>query len=135
MTSDNVRSKGVLDIDYAGIKKITFLRNKEELDAKAQKGKSGKKEKQDKKMLSFLANTYLMNDYNPTSKNYYQGRIHFERTQNKAIFNYLLKSLVSGIQSCVLPNFEDDWKEVKGERKKQEKELKKKEKKKRKDSK
>ena len=132
MTADNQRSIGVLDIDYAGIKKITFLRNKEELEI-AQKGKSGKKEKKDKKLLSFLANTYLENDYNPQSKNYYQGRIHFDRSQNKAVFNYLLKSIMSGIQSCVLPNFEDDWKQVKSEKKKlekQEKELKKKEKRK-----
>jgi hypothetical protein len=132
MKADNQRSKGTLDIDYAGIKKITFLRNKEELET-AQKGKSGKKEKKDKKLLSFLANTYLLNDYNPELKNYYQGKIHFDRSQNKAVFNYLLKSIMSGIQSCVLPNFEDDWKEVKSERKKQvkeEKELHKKEKRK-----
>ena len=119
MTADNKASTGVLDIDYTGIKNITFLRNKEELETKAQKSKSDKKEKKDKKLLSFLANTYLTNDYNPSVKNYYQGRIRFERSQNKAIFNYLLKSLVTGISSCVLPNFSDDWKEVKGERKKQ----------------
>lgn len=135
MTADNVRSKGVLDIDYSGFKKVTFLRNKEELEVKAQKGKAGKKEKQNKKLMSFLANTYLLNDYNPTLKNYYQGKIHFDRIQNKAIFNYMLKSIMTGVQSSVLPNFEDDWKEVKSEHKKKEKEVKMAKKKKRKKSK
>ncbi|MCG8322729.1 MAG: DUF748 domain-containing protein [Cytophagales bacterium] len=47
---------------------------------------------------SFLANTFVINNKNPNGKNMRVGEIYFERDKQKSIFNFLWKSLLSGIK-------------------------------------
>ena len=47
---------------------------------------------------SFLANTFVINNKNPNGKNLRVGEIYFERDKQKSIFNFLWKSLLSGIK-------------------------------------
>jgi hypothetical protein len=48
--------------------------------------------------VSFLANTFVINNKNPNGKNLRIGEIDEERDPTKSIFNYLWKSLLSGIK-------------------------------------
>lgn len=100
ITADDDFSSGWLDIDFEDVKKVTFIRNTEEM----KELKSSRKNKRtSKKSLSFLANTFIPNEYNPTKSNYKTGIIQTERNKNKSVFNYLIKSLESGIKSSLLP--------------------------------
>ncbi|MDN5211290.1 DUF748 domain-containing protein [Fulvivirgaceae bacterium BMA12] len=47
---------------------------------------------------SFLANTFVINNKNPNGKNLRVGEIYFERDKKKSLFNFLWKSLLSGIK-------------------------------------
>ena len=47
---------------------------------------------------SFLANTFVINNKSPNGKNLRVGEIYFERDKQKSIFNFLWKSLLSGIK-------------------------------------
>ncbi|MEQ8324476.1 MAG: hypothetical protein RIC15_04785 [Vicingaceae bacterium] len=109
LEGNNVESAGTLDLDYEGLKNMTLLRNKTELEANS----NSRKKKEGKRLLSFLANTYVLNSYHPGMIDYYQGRIRFKRDQGKAIFHFTLHSLITGLKSSMLPNLEDDWSEIK----------------------
>ena len=47
---------------------------------------------------SFLANTFVINNKNPNGKNLRVGEIYFERDKQKSLFNFLWKSMLSGIK-------------------------------------
>ena len=113
LVADDDFSKGSLDLDYEGLKKVEILRNKDELDVQKEKGK---KRKEKKKALSILANTLIPNNYNPSLKNYYTGSISFERNKEKAIFGYLVKSIQSGIITSLIPSKQENYHELKKEK-------------------
>ncbi len=64
---------------------------------------------------SFLANTFIINNKNPAGKNLRVGEIYFERDKQKSMFNYLWKSLLSGIKPSLGINEKKDKKD-KGEK-------------------
>jgi len=119
MTADDISSHGVLDMDYSGLKKLNVMRNKGELDEKKQKGKKGKEQK---KFLSFIANTVVPRAYNPDSKNYYSGKISFQRVRERAIFGYLVKSILSGVITSLVPSKQENYRELKHQKKNSRKE-------------
>ena len=47
---------------------------------------------------SFLANTFVINNKNTSGKNFRVGEIYCERDKRKSLFNFLWKSLLSGIK-------------------------------------
>ncbi|MCX6243440.1 MAG: hypothetical protein NTU98_01940 [Bacteroidetes bacterium] len=52
-------------------------------------------------VLSWVGNVYVKND-NPTTKgSFTEGMIYFERDKHKSIFNFLWKSVFSGIKSTI----------------------------------
>jgi len=119
MTANDEYSDGVLNLDYSGLKKLEVMRNKGELDEKKQKGKEGKEQK---KFLSFIANTVVPHSYNPNSKNYYPGHISFERVKDRAIFGYLVKSILSGVITSLIPNKQENYHQLKQKKKESRKE-------------
>ena len=70
--------------------------------------KGDKKEKQKKLgLVSSLANV-VIRSFNPGRKGDKEpepAEIFFERDKNKSIFNYLAKSLISGIKGSIIPGF------------------------------
>ncbi len=132
MRADDNSSDGVLNLDYSGLKRLEVVRNKSELDA--QKEKKGKT-KEKKGFFSFMANALIQQDYNPDSKNYYPGRISFDRVQERAIFGYLVKSIQSGVITSVVPSKQENFHQMKKEKKQKLREEHKQEKRKKKDEK
>ncbi len=63
-----------------------------------------------KKLLSFLANTLIIIDENPKKNHPIRvTRIHYRRNPERFIFNYTLKSLLSGIKTAIgLPDLQSD---------------------------
>jgi len=64
------------------------------------------REKEELGLLAALANA-VIRQFNPPAKSTEEPKvseIFFERDKNKGIFNYLIKSLVSGIKATILPN-------------------------------
>ncbi len=55
----------------------------------------------EKKVNSFLLNTFIVRDQNPDNNNLREGKIEFERDKKRAIFNYWWKSLMSGLKDVV----------------------------------
>jgi hypothetical protein len=111
--ADNVKSKGRLALYYNDLTlKVT---SKE--DKTWSKIKSG--------VLGWAGNVYVRND-NPSQKGKFtEGMIYFERDTHKSIFNFLWKSIFSGIKSTIGVNKEEQ-KAMKKEQKKSEKSVKKK---------
>ncbi len=108
-TANDNQATGEMKMDYENLK-IKVL--------KQEKGK-------EYKTLSFLANGLILKNNIPASPKYKTGIIHFNRDKNKALPNYLWKSIQSGLVSIVAPVAES--KEQKEIRKgKQEKKTKKK---------
>ena len=132
MEADDISSVGILDLDYSGLKKMEVMRNKGELDEKKEKGKTGKEQK---KFISFIANTIVPHDYNPNSKNYYPGKISFQRVRERAIFGYLVKSILSGVTTSLVPSKQENYHELKKMKKESRKEATKKEREKKNDEK
>ena len=102
------------------------MRNKDEL---MEQKESKRDRKETKKLLSFLADKYIQNDYGPDSKNYYQGKISCERDDQKSVFNYLIRSLQSGVVTCLMPKKQENYHQMKKERRQERKTMKKEERK------
>jgi len=113
MNGNDVNSIGRLDIDYENLKNVQIILEKNE-----SKEKTSKKSKNHKRLYTLFANTYILNDYNPDHKEYYQGRIRFQRLQNKFLINYIVKSLVTGLESSILPILQSDFKDMRKEKQK-----------------
>lgn len=69
-----------------------------------------------KSVLTFAANTYVASSNPGANGNVREGVIYFERDPGKSIFNYLWKSVFSGIKSTVNVNSKEQ-KEIKKEEK------------------
>ncbi|RLD59915.1 MAG: hypothetical protein DRJ05_05675 [Bacteroidetes bacterium] len=102
MANDN-QATGEMKMDYENLK-VKVL--------KQEKGK-------EYKTLSFLANGLILKNNRPGSPKYKTGIIHFNRDKNKALPNYLWKSIQSGLVSIVAKVAESkEQKEIRKKKKK-----------------
>lgn len=111
---------------------IKFLYNNLEIEIQKEK-ESG--EIKGRKFINFLVNSIFLPKQNPNKKGEeYHGIIKFDRDPNKGIFNYLWKSVFSGIKDTFLKDNKDvqDYTIEKEEAKKSQKELRQQQKSKRK---
>lgn len=100
--ADRDYSTGTMVLNYDDLK-LAFLKD----EAKAGNEELG--------LLSSLANV-VIRSFNPAKNSNNQAEpaeIFFERDKNKSIFNYMAKSMISGIKSTIIPGFnmtEDKYK-------------------------
>jgi len=88
MKADDHRARGSLRFDYDNMR-INLLTN------------DGAGEKSSKKVLSFLANSFIINDSNPDANGkYHTGRINYVRPETFSFFKTLWQSLLQGIKEC-----------------------------------
>lgn len=86
--ADDYRSRGSLRFDYDNMR-LSLLTN------------DGNGEKSSKKVLSFLANSFVINDSNPDANGkYHTGRINYARPESYSFFKMLWQSLLQGIKEC-----------------------------------
>lgn len=101
----NYQSTGILKFYYSNLK-IKLLK-------KDNSDWSGIKSS----VLGFAANTYVSSDNPRANGKFNEGIIRFQRDTEKSIFNYLWKSIFTGLKSTVGINSKEQ-KEIKKERKK-----------------
>jgi hypothetical protein len=87
--ADNVKAAGRMAFYYND---LTIKMTKKENDIWS-KIKTG--------VLTFAANTYVRNDNPAKNGSFTEGTIYFERDIHKSIFNFLWKSVYSGIKSTI----------------------------------
>ena len=88
VTADDYQSKGVLRFDYDNMR-LNLLPTEE-------KGKKGTM-----KVVSFLANSFIINDSNPDANGvYHRGRINYTRPHTYSFFKTVWQSLLQGIKEC-----------------------------------
>jgi hypothetical protein len=63
--------------------------------------KTGEAEGLDEGIVSWLANTFLINTNNPHLGFFKDGEIYFRRDKSKSIVNYVWKSIFSGIKTSI----------------------------------
>ncbi len=86
--ADDYRSRGSLRFDYDNMK-LTLLTTDEQ-------GKQSPK-----RVASFLANSFLINDSNPDANGkYHTGTINYTRPHTYSFFKTLWQSLAQGIKEC-----------------------------------
>ncbi len=91
------KATGSLDLYYHDLK-IALLKEEDE---------NG--QVKEKKMLNFLANNLLVPVQNPNKKDqFYKASIEFERVKNKGVFNYLWKSVFSGIKDTFIKDHKEE---------------------------
>ncbi len=83
-TGDNKKSEGMMHFRYDDLKVSIFKKKKS--------GNSG--------LASFFANTFVINTKNK-KENLRIGPIYYERDQKKSIFNFMWKSMLSGIKPSI----------------------------------
>lgn len=88
VNADDRRARGSLNFDYNNMR-LKLLANEE----------GG--EKSSKKMISFLANSFIINDSNPDANGeYHTARINYARPENFSFFKTVWQSLLQGIKEC-----------------------------------
>jgi len=86
--ADDRRARGSLRFDYNNMR-INLLSNDE----------NG--EKSSKKVVSFLANSFIINDSNPDANGkYHTGHINYVRPETFSFFKTLWQSLLQGVKEC-----------------------------------
>ncbi|MFB2121189.1 hypothetical protein [Parapedobacter sp. 2B3] len=86
--ADDHRARGSLRFDYNNMR-LNLLTNDE----------NG--EQSSKKVISFLANSFIINDSNPDANGkYHTGRINYVRPESYSFFKTLWQSLLQGIKEC-----------------------------------
>lgn len=113
--ANNKNSNGEMVFLYDGLG-IEILKEKESGEIK------------ERKVLNYLVNKVLLPKQNPNKKGEeYHGVIAFDRDKNKGIFNYLWKSVFSGIKDTFIKDHKDiqDYTIEKEEAKQSKKELRK----------
>lgn len=97
IVATSTKSSGELSLHYHDLK-ISILKKEEETG-----------EVKERKMFNFLANNLLLPSQNPNKKDQlYVAQIEFERIKNKGTFNYLWKSVFSGIKDTFLKSNKDE---------------------------
>lgn len=92
-TANNVQSKGKVELYYKDLN-VALLKHAD---------KTG--ELKERKMINFVANSLIVPPQNPNENGeFYSATGGFEKHVNKGIFNYLWKSLFSGIKDTFLKN-------------------------------
>ncbi len=88
VSADDYRSRGSLRFDYDNMR-LNLL-------ATDENGKKGSM-----KVVSFLANSFIINDSNPDANGiYHTGRINYTRPHTYSFFKTLWQSLLQGIKEC-----------------------------------
>lgn len=87
--ADEDYARGSLKFGYQKFK--IFVLNK----------KTGEPEGLDEGLVSWMANTFLINSRNPHFGFFKEGEIFFRRDKSKSIVNYVWKSLFSGIKTSI----------------------------------
>src|SRR5690606_16252833 len=88
MQADDYRSRGSLRFDYRDMR-LNLLQP------------PGTEGKNSKRVLSFLANSFVINDSNPDANEvYHTGTINYRRPETYSFFKTLWKSLLEGIKQC-----------------------------------
>jgi len=88
VSADDYRSRGSLRFDYDNMR-LNLLTTEEN-------GKKGSM-----KVVSFLANSFIINDSNPDANGiYHTGRINYTRPHTYSFFKTLWQSLLQGIKEC-----------------------------------
>ncbi len=86
--ADDHRARGSLRFDYDNMK-LNLLTTDEDGN------------KSSMKVVSFLANSFIINDSNPDANGkYHTGRINYTRPQTYSFFKTLWQSLLQGIKEC-----------------------------------
>jgi len=90
-SANNTFSSGDMDFYYHDLK-VSLLKKPK---------KSGKA--QEYKIVNYIANRMLIPNENPDKKGrFYHASIDFERDKNKGFFNYLVKSILSGLKDTLI---------------------------------
>lgn len=93
ITADNQSSQGSLELYYDDLE-VSILKEKQE---------EGQTIEKERKFFNFLANKVVLPVQNPSKKgSFYSATVAFDRDINKSIFNYLWKSIFSGIKDTFL---------------------------------
>ncbi|MEC3880690.1 hypothetical protein [Parapedobacter sp. 10938] len=88
VTADDRRARGTLHFDYNNMR-LNLLANEQD------------GEKSSKKVISFLANSFIINDSNPDANGkYHTGRISYVRPPTFSFFKTVWQSLLQGIKEC-----------------------------------
>jgi len=88
VTADDYRSSGSLRFDYDNMR-VNLL-------AAENEGKKGSM-----KVVSFLANSFIINDSNPDANGkYHTGRINYTRPRTYSFFKTVWQTLLQGIKEC-----------------------------------
>ena len=87
--ADDNYAKGKLEFKYSKFK--IFVVNK----------RTGEAEGLDEGIVSWLANTFLINTKNPHLGFFKEGEVYFRRDKSKSIVNYVWKSIFSGIKTSI----------------------------------
>lgn len=88
VSADDYRSRGSLRFDYDNMR-LNLLTTEEN-------GKKGSM-----KVVSFLANSFIINDSNPDANGkYHTGRINYTRPHTYSFFKTVWQSLLQGIKEC-----------------------------------
>lgn len=113
---NNVRSDGEIELNYTNLKLVTFKEDNKGSE-KGNKAKEGLMQKDNLK--TFILNTFIirknMNEKVPEEKR--TGTVMFYRDDRKSIFNYWIKSLLSGIKSAYNLDKLEDKKNKRNEKK------------------
>jgi len=89
MEANDHRTAGTLQLDYGGLK-VNFLR--EDRDGKTST----------KKVASFLANRFLLNDSNPDANGvHHTGQVYIERPESFSFFKMIWRSIREGTKGCI----------------------------------
>lgn len=94
-TANNIQSKGKVQLYYQDLN-VALLKNAD---------KTG--ELKERKMINFVANSLIIPPQNPNENGeFYSATGGVEKHANKGIFNYLWKSLFSGIKDTFLKSYQ-----------------------------
>lgn len=89
MEANDRRTTGSLQLDYDGLK-VNFLRKNREGETST------------KKIASFFANRFLLNDSNPDANGiHHTGEVYIERPSSFSFFKMIWRSIREGTKECV----------------------------------
>ncbi|MGV3763807.1 hypothetical protein [Parapedobacter sp.] len=89
MEANDRRTTGTLQLDYGGLK-VNFLRDDRDGGTST------------RKLTSFLANRFLLNDSNPDANGvHHTGQVYIERPHSFSFFKMIWRSIREGAKECI----------------------------------